>query len=163
MEPGRRPILLVCEEAQRHAPAKAAPGFGRASRALGRIAEEGASYGVALWLVSRSPAALAPAILARCATTFAFRLTGAREREIVRGLLDGGAGGVHDVLPVLSDGEALVAGAGLPLPLRLRFDHLPPGRRPQRPAALPPESGPNEGQGGTFVAGVVERWRRQQR
>ena len=159
---GARPMLLVCEEAHRHAPADAEPGCGPASRALRRIAEEGPRYGVALWLVSRRPAGLAPAILAHCATTFAFRLTGPREQEIVRGLLDGGAGGVHDLLPLLGDAEAIVAGAGLPLPLRLRFDRLPPGRRPQRPAARPPDSGPGESAEETVVAEVVERWRRRQ-
>jgi DNA helicase HerA-like ATPase len=159
---GARPILLVCEEAHRYAPADAEPGLGPARRALRRIAEEGRRYGVALWLLSRQPAELAPAILARCATTFALRLTNPREQEIVRGLLDGGAGGVHEVLPLLGDAEALVAGAGLPLPLRVRFDRLPPERRPQRPAAHTPNSGPGESAEETVVAEVVERWRCRQ-
>ena len=49
---GVAPLLFVCEEAHRYAPADKKVGFGPTKRALSRIAKEGRKYGVFLGLVT---------------------------------------------------------------------------------------------------------------
>ena len=53
---GAAPLLFVCEEAHRYAPADKKIGFGPTRRALSRIAKEGRKYGVFLGLVTQRPA-----------------------------------------------------------------------------------------------------------
>jgi len=160
---GAQPILLVCEEAHRYAPADASLGFEPTKEALARIAKEGRKYGVALGMVSQRPSELAPGILSQCNTTFAFRLTSLRDQEIVRGVTADSAYGLLDFLPSLGDAEAVVVGEGVPLPLRLTFDQLPPEEQPRSGTASFSSSWQDGGYGEDFVAEVVERWRRQQR
>jgi len=50
---GASPLLFVCEEAHRYAPADGKIGFGPTRRALSRIAKEGRKYGVFLGLVTQ--------------------------------------------------------------------------------------------------------------
>jgi hypothetical protein len=160
---GAQPMLLVCEEAHRYAPANSELGFEPTKEALARIAKEGRKYGVSLCIVSQRPSELAPDILSQCNTTFAFRLTSLRDQEIVRGVTTDTAYGLLDFLPSLGDAEAIVAGEGVALPLRVRFDSLPPERRPLSATARFSKSWQADSQDETFVAEVVERWRRQQR
>jgi DNA helicase HerA-like ATPase len=160
---GAQPILLVCEEAHRYAPANPALGFEPTKEALARIAKEGRKYGVSLCIVSQRPSELAPGILSQCNTTFAFRLTSLRDQEIVRGLTTDGAHGLLDFLPSLGDAEAIVAGEGVTLPLRLRFDPLPAERQPHSGSARFSSSWQRASRDEAFVAEVVERWRRQER
>ena len=58
---GAQPILLVCRQAHRYAPANPALGFEPTKEALARIAKEGRKYGVSLCIVSQRPSELAPA------------------------------------------------------------------------------------------------------
>ncbi len=160
---GAQPLLLVCEEAHRYAPANPALGFEPTKEALARIAKEGRKYGLSLGIISQRPSELAPSILSQCNTTFAFRLTGLRDQEIVRGLTTDTAYGLLDFLPSLGDAEAIVAGEGVALPLRVRFDRLPPEQQPHSGTARFSSSWQQDSQDESFVAEVVERWRRQQR
>jgi DNA helicase HerA-like ATPase len=160
---GAQPILLVCEEAHRYAPANPALGFEPTKEAPARIAKEGRKYGVSLCIVSQRPSELAPGILSQCNTTFAFRLTSLRDQEIVRGLTTDGAHGLLDFLPSHGDAEAIVAGEGVTLPLRLRFDPLPAERQPHSGSARFSSSWQRASRDEAFVAEVVERWRRQER
>ncbi|HEX3208928.1 MAG TPA: DUF87 domain-containing protein [Geminicoccaceae bacterium] len=160
---GAQPLLLICEEAHRYAPANPALGFEPTKEALARIAKEGRKYGLSLGIVSQRPSELAPSILSQCNTTFAFRLTGLRDQEIVRGLTTDTAYGLLDFLPSLGDAEAIVAGEGVALPLRVRFDRLPPDQQPHSGTACFSSSWQQDGQDERFVAETVERWRRQQR
>jgi hypothetical protein len=160
---GAQPMLLVCEEAHRYAPANPALGFEPTKEALARIAKEGRKYGLSLGIVSQRPSELAPSILSQCNTTFAFRLTGLRDQEIVRGLTTDTAYGLLDFLPSLGDAEAIVAGEGVALPLRVRFDRLPPEQQPHSGTARFSNAWQQDSQDESFVSEVVERWRRQQR
>ena len=160
---GAEPMLLVCEEAHRYAPANPALGFEPTKEALARIAKEGRKYGLSLGIVSQRPSELAPSILSQCNTTFAFRLTSLRDQEIVRGITTDAAYGLLDFLPSLGDAEAIVAGEGVASPLRVRFDRLPPEQQPHSGTASFSRSWQHDGHNESFVAEVVERWRRQQR
>ena len=50
---GGLPMLLVCEEAHRYAPANAGQGFEPTRHALSRIAKDGRKYGLSLALVTQ--------------------------------------------------------------------------------------------------------------
>ena len=63
---GVAPLLFVCEEAHRYAPADKKIGFGPTRRALSRIAKEGRKYGVFLGLVTQRPAEIDPTIISQC-------------------------------------------------------------------------------------------------
>ena len=65
---GASPLLFVCEEAHRYAPADGNIGFGPTRRALSRIAKEGRKYGVFLGLVTQRPAEIDPNIISQCST-----------------------------------------------------------------------------------------------
>ena len=81
---GAVPLLLVCEEAHRYAPADRALGFGPTRKAISRIAKEGRKYGVSLGLVTQRPADLDPTIISQCSTLFAMRMANDRDQAIVR-------------------------------------------------------------------------------
>ncbi len=160
---GAQPILLVCEEAHRYAPANPALGFEPTKEALARIAKEGRKYGLSLCIISQRPSELAPSILSQCNTTFAFRMTNLRDQELVRGITADSAYGLLDFLPSLGDAEAIVVGEGVSVPLRVCFDRLPPDQRPQSATAHFSEAWQSDQGDLAFLDQVVEKWRRQQR
>ena len=82
---GAAPLLFVCEEAHRYAPADRAIGFGPTRKAVSRIAKEGRKYGVFLGLVTQRPAELDSTIISQCTpcSPCAWRTTATR-RSCVR-------------------------------------------------------------------------------
>jgi len=160
---GAQPILLVCEEAHRYAPQDSSLGFEPTKNALARIAKEGRKYGLSLCLVSQRPSELATSVLSQCNTSFVFRITSLRDQEIVRGLAADSAFGLLDFLPLLANSEAVAIGDAVPMPLRVRFDQLPVGQRPQSMTASFSEAWRSTPVDKTFVAEVVKKWRIHQR
>ncbi len=78
---GVAPLLFVCEEAHRYAPADKKVGFGPTKRALSRIAKEGRKYGVFLGLVTQRPAEIDATIISQCSTLFVMRAVERRRPE----------------------------------------------------------------------------------
>ena len=76
----KAPVLLVCEEAHRYAPADTKAGFEPTKRALSRIAKEGRKYGVSLCLISRRQSELDTTVLSQCSTIFALRMTSQKDQ-----------------------------------------------------------------------------------
>jgi len=120
----RLPILIVCEEAHRYAPADASGKFMPTRQALARIAKEGRKYGVALALITQRPSELDPTILSQCSTVIAMRLSTERDQSVVRANTHEGALDLLDFLPLLGDREAIVLGQGVVIPMRIRFRDL---------------------------------------
>jgi hypothetical protein len=120
----RLPILIVCEEAHRYAPADAGKKFMPTRQALARIAKEGRKYGVALALITQRPSELDPTILSQCSTVIAMRLSTERDQSVVRANTHEGALDLLDFLPLLGDREAIVLGQGVVIPMRIRFRDL---------------------------------------
>src|SRR5205085_11612162 len=81
---GGLPMLLVCEEAHRYAPAVDKGYFGPTRQALSRIAKEGRKYGISLALVTQRPSDLDPTILSQCSTVVALRLSSERDQQVMR-------------------------------------------------------------------------------
>ena len=69
-----KPILLICEEAQRYLPSDRINTNAASRRILERIAKEGRKYGVSLGLVSQRPSDLSESALSQCGTMLAMRL-----------------------------------------------------------------------------------------
>jgi hypothetical protein len=156
---GATPLLFVCEEAHRYAPADRSAGFAPTRRALMRIAKEGRKYGVYLGLVTQRPGELDPTIISQCNTLFAMRLANERDQELLRSAVTDAVANLLDFIPSLGTREVVAFGEGLPLPTRLRFTELPAERLPRsetfRLEGWDEEVGAEHG----FVRHVVERWR----
>lgn len=121
---GGLPMLIVCEEAHRYAPASGTDKFVPTRKALGRIAKEGRKYGVSLALVTQRPSELDPTILSQCSTAIALRLSNEKDQQVIRGSSYEGMVDLNDFLPLLGDREAIVLGEGTAMPMRIRFDDL---------------------------------------
>jgi len=120
---GGLPMLLVCEEAHRYAPAQDTK-FVPTRQALSRIAKEGRKYGLSLALVTQRPCELDSTIFSQCGTAVCLRLSSERDQEVIRGSTYEGMLDLVDFLPLLGDREAIVLGQGVSMPMRVRFDEL---------------------------------------
>jgi uncharacterized protein len=121
---GRLPVLIVCEEAHRYAPADANDRFMPTRLALARLAKEGRKYGVSLALITQRPSELDPTIMSQCSTVIAMRLSTQRDQHVVRANTHEGALDMLDFLPLLGDREAIVLGQGVIMPMRIKFRNL---------------------------------------
>jgi len=159
----KTPILLVCEEAHRYATSNESEAFEPTRRALSRIAKEGRKYGVSLGLVSQRPGELATSVLSQCNSIFALRMTNQRDQEIVRAAMSDAGGGLLDTLPSLGNAEAVAVGEAVSVPMRLRFNELPPERLPKSATAEFSSNWVSDDTGEDALQLIVERWRRQRR
>lgn len=155
---GANPMLFVCEEAHKYAPADKTAGFAPTRRALSRIAKEGRKYGVHLCLVTQRPAELDSTIISQCGTVLAMRMSNERDQAFLRSAVSDTAANLFAFVPTLGTREAIVFGVGIPLPTRLKTPELPPELIPRSEAAVEfDEYG--TGHELNFVASVLERWR----
>ena len=156
---GKVPITLVCEEAHRYVPANPALGFQPCKRAIAKIAKEGRKYGASLCIITQRPAEIDPTILSQCNTVLALRLSNDRDQEIVSSAISDTSIGLLDFLPALGQREALAFGEGIPLPVRLLFDELPPNAMPRSTTAKFSERWQNAKLDEQFLLHVIDRWR----
>ena len=154
------PITIVCEEAHRYAPRNKDAGFEPVKRALSRIAKEGRKYGVSLCVVSQRPSDLDPSLLSECNTLFALRMTNQEDQDIVRGALPEASHGLMKFLPALRNGEAIVVGEGVSMPMRICFTPLPDNYRPRSSTASFTTAWSRDVDDRSEVEQTVERWRR---
>jgi uncharacterized protein len=156
---GAFPLLVVCEEAHRYAPADRAIGFGPTRKAVSRIAKEGRKYGVFLGLMTQRPAELDATIISQCSTLFAMRMANERDQAIVRAAVSDAAGSLLGFLPALGAREVFAFGEGVALPTRLHFKELPAHLVPRGEAVGNGRMRAGQGADKDFIAAVVERWR----
>lgn len=154
------PILLVCEEAHQYIPRESDKQHYGSRRAMERIAKEGRKYGVGLCVVSQRPTELSETVLSQCSNFICLRTTNPQDQEYIRKLMPEGEQDLADVLTTLRRGEALAVGEAIPLPTRVTL--YPPDPAPASSDAPVAESWRN-GPDDLDVAGIVNRWWRQQR
>jgi DNA helicase HerA-like ATPase len=154
------PITIVCEEAHRYAPRDKDAGFEPVKRALSRIAKEGRKYGVSLCVVSQRPSDLAPSLLSECNTLFALRMTNQDDQDIIRGALPEASHGLMKFLPALRNGEAIVVGEGVSMPMRICFAPLPDNYRPRSATASFTTAWAQDVDDRSGIDQTIERWRR---
>jgi uncharacterized protein len=157
------PVLLVCEEAHRYVPADERIGFAATARAITRIAREGRKYGVSLGLISQRPSELSAQALSQCGTIFAMRLANELDHGFMEKVMPDAARGSLATLSSLGTQEAIVCGEGVPLPMRIRFDDLPRGRRPRSEGADFAKAWQTDSADAAFRDEGVRRWRQQSR
>ena len=159
----RPPVLLVCEEAHRYVPAASSTGFAAAAQAITRIAREGRKYGVSLALISQLPSELSPQALSQCGTVFALRLGHYLDQRFMATALPDAARGMLASLPSMRTQEAIVFGEGVRLPMHIRFNDLPPERRPRSDSAQFSKAWQSQSAGSEFLDEGIRRWRQQTR
>jgi DNA helicase HerA-like ATPase len=154
------PITIICEEAHRYAPRGKDTGFEPVKRALSRIAKEGRKHGVSLCLVSQRPSDLEPSLLSQCNTMFAMRMSNQDDQDIIRGALPEASQGLMQFLPALRNGEAIVVGEGVSIPMRICFAPLPDDCRPKSATASFTTAWSSDGSDRSAVENTIDRWRR---
>lgn len=155
---GRVPLVVVCEEAHRYAPADKRLGFGPTRRAISRIAKEGRKYGVSLGVVTQRPAELDPTILSQCSTVFAMRMANEADHAIIRSAVSDAAASTLESLPSMGNREALAFGEAVSMPMRVRFSTLAGHELPSSKVENA-EGAIGADPIGGFVEDVVRRWR----
>lgn len=125
--PNRRefPILLVFEEAHNYLPATGGSTTA-ARRTVERIAKEGRKYGVSIMVVSQRPVEVSETILSQCNNYVVLRLTNPLDQNYVKKLVPDTFASLTEVLPSLRQGEALVVGEAISMPLRVQIDFPKP-------------------------------------
>jgi DNA helicase HerA-like ATPase len=156
---GAFPLLVVCEEAHRYAPADRSIGFGPTRKAVSRIAKEGRKYGVFLGLITQRPAELDATIISQCSTLFAMRMANDRDQAIVRSAVSDAAGSLLSFVPSLGTREVFAFGEGVALPTRLRFKELQAQHIPHSEAVSRAHMDSARGVDVGFLLSVIERWR----
>jgi hypothetical protein len=156
---GGLPMLLVCEEAHRYAPASDSK-FVPTRQALSRIAKEGRKYGLSLALVTQRPSELDGTILSQCGTAIVLRLSSERDQEVIRGSTYEGMVDLVDFLPLLGDREAIVLGQGVSMPMRVRFDDLGKRNVPRNMNSGFSKSWKTPNMDREGLDALVARWRR---
>ena len=156
---GIAPLLFVCEEAHRYAPADKKIGFGPTKRALSRIAKEGRKYGVFLGLVTQRPAEIDPTIISQCSTFFVMRLANDRDQYLIRSAVSDAAANLLSFIPSLGTREVFTFGTGVAMPTRMRFKELPPEVRPNSEAGGNTRSDAGNSLERELIGSVIERWR----
>jgi DNA helicase HerA-like ATPase len=159
-DPARRPpILLVCEEAHRYLPSDGGSTFAGCTRAIGRIAREGRKYSLSLALITQRPSELSSQALAQCGTFFVLRLGNELDKRIVTSAIPESGQAMLGSLSSLPAQEAIVFGESVPLPMRVRFNNLPPAQRPRSKSAAFAEAWRLDSTDSAFCDEVVQRWR----
>ena len=156
---GASPLLFICEEAHRYAPADSKIGFGPTRRALSRIAKEGRKYGVFLGLVTQRPAEIDPTIISQCSTLFCMRLSNERDQALIRSAVSDAGASLLTFIPSLGTGEVFAFGAGVPLPTRMKFRELPLAQRPTSEAGGVTRPAGGSSADRDLISSVIERWR----
>ncbi|HEY0224556.1 MAG TPA: DUF87 domain-containing protein [Pseudolabrys sp.] len=156
---GVAPLLFVCEEAHRYAPADKSIGFGPTKRALSRIAKEGRKYGVFLGLVTQRPAEIDPTIISQCSTLFVMRLSNDRDQTLIRSAVSDAAANLLSFIPSLGVREVFTFGSGVALPTRMRFQELAADKRPNSEASGNTRSDAGTNMNRDLLTTVIERWR----
>lgn len=156
---GGLPMLLVCEEAHRYAPAGASDKFAPTRQALSRIAKEGRKYGLSLALVTQRPSELDPTVLSQCSTAIAMRLSTEKDQAVMRANTHDGALDLLDFLPLLSDREAIAFGQGVSMPMRIRFDDLGSSAKPRNQSAGFSAHWKSPNMDREQLEAIVSRWR----
>lgn len=118
------PILFVCEEAHRYVPNYGEAQYKEAQVAIRRIAKEGRKYGLGLMLVSQRPSDLESTVLSQCNSWIVLRLTNTNDQSFVSNFIPDSLSGLTNILPSLTQREAIFIGEAAVLPSRIKINEL---------------------------------------
>lgn len=122
------PILVVYEEAHKYAPKSGLSKYRASKEAIERIAKEGRKYGVTLLLASQRPSEISETIFSQCSSFISMRLTNPDDQNFVKRLLPDTIGDITNILPSLTEGEAVLIGDAISVPSLVKIDkcEVPP-------------------------------------
>ena len=116
----RLPLFVFVEEAHRFA-APREMGGGRFSRdILARIAAEGAKFGVFLTVISQRPRRIDSDILSNCSNLAILRVVNRQDQLTIQAASESFSEDLLDDLPALDQGEAILVGPFVPVPVMIR-------------------------------------------
>jgi hypothetical protein len=116
----RLPIFVFVEEAHRFA-APPDEGGGKFSRdILARIAAEGAKFGVFLTVISQRPRRIDPDILSNCSNLAILRVVNSQDQRTIQAASESFSEDLLGDLPALEQGEAVLVGPFVPVPVMIR-------------------------------------------
>jgi DNA helicase HerA-like ATPase len=116
----RLPIFIFVEEAHRFA-APPEEGGGKFSRdILARIAAEGAKFGVFLTVISQRPRRIDQDILANCSNLAVLRVVNNQDQRTIQAASESFSEDLLEDLPALEQGEAVLVGPYVPVPVMIR-------------------------------------------
>ena len=116
----RLPIFVFVEEAHRFA-SPPEQGGGKFSRdIIARIAAEGAKFGIFLTVISQRPRRIDPDILANCSNLAIFRVVNRQDQITIQAASESFSEDLLDDLPALEQGEAVLVGPFVPVPVMIR-------------------------------------------
>ena len=84
-----------------------------------------------------------------------------RDLEFVRGVVPDGSRWLVDSLPALNTREAIIIGDGVSVPMHIRFDDLPPERRPASTTPSFSARWQDDAVGVDLLDDTIRRWRQQ--
>jgi len=160
-DPRVAPVLLVCEEAHRYVPRMDGVGFEPTRKALAAIAKEGRKYGISLGLITQRPSEISESVLSQCGTLFALRMSNDKDQAFIKHAMPEGSDGYIKILPTLRTQECVVVGEGVEMPMRIKLDDLPPGRKPRSESADFSHAWKVGEDNSENLSKTIENWRRQ--
>jgi DNA helicase HerA-like ATPase len=96
-------------------------GGGRFSRdILARIAAEGAKFGVFLTVISQRPRKIDPDILSNCSNMAILRVVNSTDQHTIQAASESFSEDLLDDLPALEQGEAVLVGPFVPVPVMIK-------------------------------------------
>jgi len=110
------PLFIVVEEAHNFAPFQEEDGVVPTRSILRRIATEGRKFGFGLCVISQRPSRLDPTVLSQCNSQIILKILNPNDQNYIRQTVESLAMADLLALPDLSQGEALLSGAMIPVP-----------------------------------------------
>lgn len=116
----RLPIFIFVEEAHRFAAPPDLGGSKFSRDILARIAAEGAKFGVFLTVISQRPRKIDPDILSNCSNLAILRIVNDTDQHTIQAASESFSEDLLDDLPALEQGEAVLVGPFVPVPVMIR-------------------------------------------
>lgn len=117
-DPSALPLYLVFEEAHNYIPKDVTPGSRLPRKYLERIAKEGRKYGISQLIISQRPSDLSTTIVSQCSNFFVLRVTNPEDQTFIRHVLPDHLSALTNMIPFFQNGEALIVGECVPMPIK---------------------------------------------
>jgi hypothetical protein len=116
----RQPLFIFIEEAHRFASPPEMGGSGFSRDIIARIAAEGAKFGLFLTVVSQRPRRIDQDILSNCSNLAILRIVNRQDQLTIQAASESFSEDLVDDLPALEQGEAVLIGPFVSVPVMIR-------------------------------------------
>ena len=121
-DPKKIPLYLVFEEAHNYIPRDTTSITKLPKRYIERIAKEGRKYGISQLIISQRPSDLSTTIVSQCSNFFVLRVTNPDDQTFIRKVLPDHLNALTSMIPFFQNGEVLIAGECVPIPIKAAID-----------------------------------------